>query len=83
MAGVFGVTVEVLGDAAGAGVAGGSGVAATAAGWAFIFFEEGMRWNFFPLVQGTPSPFGSLLSSPPGYLIWAGLDPGRGPPLAC
>ena len=39
--------------------------------------------NFFPLVWGTPSSFGLLLSSPPGYLIWAGLDPCPGPPLVC
>ena len=39
--------------------------------------------NFFPLVWGTPSSFVSLLSSPPGYFVWAGLDPGPGPPLVC
>ena len=30
-----------------------------------------------------PSSFGSPQSSPPGCLIWDGLDPGPGPSLPC
>ena len=47
----------------------------------FVFEEGMMMKDFFPLFYGIPSSFGLLQSSPPGFLIWAGLDPGPGPSL--
>ena len=63
-AGVAGVGVAGVADA---GVTGGFGVAAAATAVGGAFFEEGIKMCFFPPVWGTPSSYGSPLSSPPRY----------------